>query len=244
MIDYKYTKINLLNAPQNYMYTLYQGSEFLDAYFQNRLESLKRLKTIKGRKNKLQLFLYSKATILIKDFLDKEISNDSLIPIIDWKCDIKFDYSYINDRLSTLSSFNMNNEIYTQSLLESLINNQLNKSDENLIKFWLDLLVQRFEVTKKIYKSYSVNFRKGNDRSDMVQLYWMFALSLILYFCATKKIKYMSTLLKVSDLLCSLDLELLNKSLPSQGLSLILLVELLSVKLLSKTIDEVDFEFI
>ena len=78
----------------------------------------------------------------------------------------------------------------------------------------------------------------------MVQLYWMFALSLILYFCATKKIKYMSTLLKVSDLLCSLDLELLNKSLPSQGLSLILLVELLSVKLLSKTIDEVDFEFI
>jgi len=244
MIDYKYTKINLLNAPQYYMYTLYQGSEFLDAYFQNRLESLKRLKTIKGRKDKLQLFLYFKATILIKDFLDKEISNDSLIPIIDWKCDIKFDYSYINDRLLALSSFNMNNEIYTQSLLESLLNNQLNKSDENLIKFWLDLLVQRFEVTKKIYKSYSVNFRKGNDRSDMVQLYWMFALSLILYFCATKKIKYMSTLLKVSDLLCSLDLELLNKSLPSQGLSLILLVELLSVKLLSKTIDEVDFEFI
>ena len=244
MIDYKYTKISLLNTPQNYMYTLYQGSEFLDAYFENRLESLKRLKIIKGRKNKLQLFLYSKATILIKDFLDKEISNDSLIPIIDWKCDIKFDYSYINDRLPTLSSFNINNEIYTQSLLESLINNQLNKSDENLIKFWLDLLVQRFEVTKKIYKSYSVNFRKGNDRSDMVELYWMFALSLILYFCATKKIKYMSTLLKVSDLLCSLDLELLNKSLPSQGLSLILLVELLSVKLLSKTIDEVDFEFI
>ena len=55
----------------------------------------------------------------------------------------------------------------------------------------------------------------------------------------------MSTLLKVSDLLCSLDEGLLNQSqgVSPQGLSLILLVELLSVKLLSKTIDEVNFEF-
>ena len=105
------------------------------------------------------------------------------------------------------------------------------------------MLVQRFEVTKKIYKNYHINFRKGEGESDVVQLYWLFALSLTLYFCATKKIKYINTLLKVSDLLCSLDDKLLSQSIPPQGLSLILLVELLSVKYLSKNIDGVNHEF-
>ncbi|MDB4027189.1 hypothetical protein N9505_07360 [Candidatus Thioglobus sp.] len=206
--------------------------------------NLKRLKQIKGRENKLQLFLFSKATIILKEFLDREAPNDSIKAIIDWKYDNKFHDSYIDNKLIALSSFNMNVEINSENLLISLINNQLNEGDENLSKFWLDLLVKRFEVTKKIYKSYPVNFCKGRGRHDIVQLYWMFALSLTLYFCATKNIKYISTLLKVSDLLCSLDDKLLNEGLPSQGLSLILLVELISVKLLSKTIDEVNFEFV
>ena len=247
MIDYKYTMVNRLKTPHTYMYTLYQGSEFIDAYFQNRVENLKRFKKIKGQKykNKLHIFLYSRAIIFLQDFLDRDFPNESLKASINWKDDIELDDSYVGDCTKVLSSFNVSSVVDSESLLTSLINTQLSKGSENLIKFWLDLLVQRFEVTQKIYKSYPVNFRKGEGESDIVQLYWMFALSLTLFFCATKRIKYMSTLLKVSDLLCSLDEGLLNQSqgVSPQGLSLILLVELLSVKLLSKTIDEVNFEF-
>ena len=46
MIDYEYTAINRLITPHKYMYTIYQGSEFLDIYFKNRLANLKRFKEI------------------------------------------------------------------------------------------------------------------------------------------------------------------------------------------------------
>ena len=116
------------------------------------------------------------------------------------------------------------------------------EDNNSLIKFWLDLIVQRFEVTKKIYESYPHNFRNGEGRSNIIQLYWMFALSLILFYCKTKNIKYLSTLLKVSDLLCSLDEKLLSDEIPAQGLSVILLVELLSVKILTRNINGVEIE--
>ena len=245
MIDYEYTAINRLITPHKYMYTIYQGSEFLDIYFKNRLANLKRFKEIKKKnyENKIYLFLCTEANTFLKEFLDREPTYESLKAIIDWKETCEIDKFNIDDEAQALSAFNINKKVNSESLLISLINNQLNKSNEKLIKFWLDLLVQRFEVTKKIYKNYHINFRKGEGESDVVQLYWLFALSLTLYFCATKKIKYINTLLKVSDLLCSLDDKLLSQSIPPQGLSLILLVELLSVKYLSKNIDGVNHEF-
>jgi len=103
--------------------------------------------------------------------------------------------------------------------------------------------VQKFEVTKKIYESYPIGFRKGEGRNDIIQLYWMFSVSLALFYRRSKNIKYLSTLIKVSDLLCSLDDNLLHREIPLQGLSTTLLVELLSVAELSEVIDEVNFEF-
>ena len=71
----------------------------------------------------------------------------------------------------------------------------------------------------------------------------MFALSLTLFYDSTKNIKYLSTLLKITDLLCSLDVDELLHKIPIKGLLSILVIELLSIKLLAKKIDEVDFDF-
>jgi len=251
MINYEYTEANRLDKPHKYMYTSYQGSDFLDAYFRDRLKYLKSFEKIKGGgyKNKVDLSLHSRATIILNIFIDKEFSDKFYEPLkvlIDWESRVKPDDSLVDNfdaNIMALSSFNIGNEIYSEKILISLLNSQLNKVDEILIKIWLDLLVQRFEVTKKVYESYPVNFRKGEGRNDIVRLYWLFALSLILFYCATKNIKYLNTLLKVTDLLCSLDEKSFNQNIPPQGLSLILLVEIFSVKSLSKTIDEVDFEF-
>jgi hypothetical protein len=251
MIVYEYSEVNRLDRPHKYMYTSYQGSNFLDAYFSDRLKHLKSFQQIKGGKykNKVDLFLHSRAAIVLKNFLDREFSDefDELLKaIIDWKISIKLDGSLVDNvdgNIIDLSSFNISSEVNSENLLVSLLSSQLNEGNESLIKFWLDLLVQRFEVTKKLYESYPVNFRKGEGRNDIVRIYWLFALSLSLFYCVTKSIKYLSTLLKVTDLLCSLEENPLNKNIPPQGLSLILLVELLGVKLLSKTIEEVDFEY-
>ena len=231
MINYEYTKIDRLNSPHKYMYTLYQGSEFLDVYFQDRI---KKITNLKNKKYKSQLFIYSRVNKFIEKILDKKFSKDPLKKKFGYRDTVKKNKIYKKDKSKILSSFSVNKAINSESLLLSLIDSQLNKKNNRLVKFWLDLLIQRFEVTKKIYFIYKVNFRKGEGDSNIISLYLMLAISLTLFFYSTKKIKYMNTLLKLSDLICSLDIKLLAKSIPSETISMILLIEILNIKIISR----------
>lgn len=235
MTNYDYTRINRLNSPHNYMYSSYQGNKFFDFYFQDRIKKIKSLQDRKYEKyhQKLQLFIYQRINNFLNKILAKRFSNDLLLKKLNYNIKKKNDF-YDQYKFKPLSSFNIKKEVEVKSLLFSLINSQLNQKNTKLVKFWLDLLIQRFEVTKKIFSNYKVNFRKGNGNSNMVFLYLMLAISLILFFCSTKKIKYMNTLLKVSDLICSLDTKHLVKCVPKDTLSLILLIELLNIKLILK----------
>jgi len=243
MINYEYTEVNLIDAPHKYMYTSYQGSDFLEAYFRERLKYLKSFKQTNSEKynNKIYLSIYPRVATVLKGFLESEFYNESLKTVVDLDASIKTD-SPSSDSIIDLSSFNIDNKINSKDLLVSLLNSQINKNNENLIKFWLDLLVQRFEVTKKLYESYPINFRKGEGENNIVHLYEIFAISLALFYSTTKNLKYLSTLLKVTDLLCSLGEKTLSKNISIQCFSLVLLVEVLSIKSLSKNIEEVDFE--
>ena len=233
-MNYDYTKINCLNSPHNYMYSSYQGSKFFDFYFQDRIKKIKSLQNINYEKyqQKLHQFIYPQVNKCLNKILVKKFSNDILLKKLNYN--IKKNVSYNQYQFKPLSSFSIKKEIEIKSLLFSLINLQLNQKNTNLVKFWLDLLIQRFEVTKKIFSSYKVNFRKGNGNSNIVSLYLMLAISLILFFCSTKKIKYMNTFLKLSDLICSLDTKCLVRFVPKDTLSLILLIEILNIKLILK----------
>jgi len=233
-MNYDYTKINRLNYPHNYMYSSYQGKKFFNFYFQDRIKKIKSLQNINYEKyqQKLHQFIYPQVNKYLNKILVKKFSNDILLKKLNYN--IKKNVSYNQYQFKPLSSFSIKKEIEIKSLLFSLINLQLNQKNTNLVKFWLDLLIQRFEVTKKIFPKYKVNFRKGYGNSNIVSLYLMLAISLILFFCSTKKIKYMNTLLKLSDLICSLDTKHLVKFVPKDTLSLILLIELLNIKLILK----------
>ncbi len=234
-MNYDYTKTNRLNSPNNYMYSAYQGNKFFDFYFKVRIKKIKSLQDKKYEKyqEKLQLFIYPRINKFLNKILVERFSNDLLLKKLNYNIKKKNDF-YDQYKCKPLSSFSIKKELETKSLLISLLNSQMNQKNTKLVKFWLDLLVQRFEVTKKIFSSYKVNFRKGNGNSNIPTHYLMLAISLILFFCSTKKIKYMSTLLKVSDLICSLTTEHLVKFVPKDTLSLILLIELFHIKLILK----------
>ena len=70
MKDYEYTEVNRIDSPHKYMYTSYQGSDFLDAYFKDRLKYLKSFEQVKwgGYKNKVDLSLQSRVTIHLNTF--------------------------------------------------------------------------------------------------------------------------------------------------------------------------------
>ena len=118
---------------------------------------------------------------------------------------------------------------------------QVDCDNYSLIKYWLDKLIQRFEVTKKIFEIYPKNFGKGKGKSSTVYLYWVFSLSLILHYDFTANVKYLNTAMKVVDLLCSLDEIQLVDNIPPESLTCIVLLELNGIKLLAENIGDISF---
>lgn len=96
-----------------------------------------------------------------------------------------------------------------------ILNPESNSSTEKLFISWiekfeldrfnnfdeLNLLLKRFEVTKRIYSRYDKNFRRI-DKNDFeeLKLYILFAYILTLAYAKSKKLPYLNSLLKVNDI--------------------------------------------
>lgn len=68
---------------------------------------------------------------------------------------------------------------------------------------WLERLVQRFEVTKRLYDSYDGRLRKPHGDCRDLRPYARLAGLLAGDVAASGDLKHLSTLLKLNDLLCS-----------------------------------------
>ena len=240
MNSYEYTEVNRLEKPHKYMYTSYLGAHFLSSYFNDRLKHIKRFqKKFKIRDNQsIYLYLYLEAkNILNIQPLKEVIELDNLGATVETSASNK------DLKIENLSSFNIKTNIDTELLLTSIVYTQVKLKKDELVKKWLDHLVQRFEVTKKIYIKYLEGFRKGEGATDNLRLYWLLSLSLALCYNNTKNIKYLNTLLKISDLLCSLETNVLANEIPLECLSMIIQLEIFYVRSISDKVERVSFDF-
>lgn len=93
----------------------------------------------------------------------------------------------------------------TDQLLESVFYNimDLGVGEPNL-RFWLEKLIKKFEVTKRLHKQYGNNFL-AIDRSEHKNygLYVRFAEILDVGYSTSKDLRMLSTLLKCVDTICS-----------------------------------------
>ena len=91
----------------------------------------------------------------------------------------------------------------TSILLKSWTDELHNKNEFD--SSGLNLLVKRFEVTKRIYNEYDTNFRPiGSKDYLVVSNYLRFAETLIAAYKVSGKKPYLNALLKVNDICCSL----------------------------------------
>ena len=148
---------------------------------------------------------------------------------------IKGEDDCLNNLVKDLEAFTLTSSVLSLDLLHALVAVQLNSVEHVNTRIWLDRLIQRYEVTKKLYELYPAGFRKGEGGNTSVRLYWLFALALCLFYVKTNEIKYLSTLLKLCDLLCSLPKKVLQGNVPENGLSIVLVAEVVSIQLLAKT---------
>lgn len=207
-MTYLYTQEDRLKFPHGYMYTPFGGSKFLDDYINNRLNVINRIDGCN--------YLRTDSEISLCQMLIKSVSDDI--------CDRRIsDEGRINcDQISE--------QINTNKLLKEIIEKQISGNYGGNVVLWLDKLVQRFEATKRLYDYYPPGFRKGYGEYQRIEQYWLMALALCLYYEKFKKIKYLSTQLKLTDLLCSQSTNQLNVGVPLRGFSLLIKLEVTYVR--------------
>ncbi len=240
-MNYPYSQINRLEEPHNYMYTPFQGMALFQSYQSSRLDVMHRRAAVERGSIEPDHMLVAYALPALEKLFDAASleGGKKFRALLESGSAKIFRQSKVEDgSLNGLAKgwgkLTTAEPVATLDLLHALIAVQLTNAQDANTKAWLDLLVQRFEVTKKIYETYPPSFRKGEGANTSVRLYWLFALALCLFYARSNEIKYLNTLLKVCDLLCSLPEHELHRHITEHGLSVILATEIASVQLLAE----------
>ena len=133
---------------------------------------------------------------LLKSQCSSFLSNDPIYILKtscrSWASSLQIE-SDIKDGIFILNTAKLLTEILSKLLL-----------DEISIGDRFNLLIKRFEVSKRIYEFYDKNIIKGNGSYTLLDNYLLFSLVLCLNYRSTSNFQYLSTLLKVNDLMLSI----------------------------------------
>lgn len=226
---------------QNYMYTPFEGTTLLNTYKFSRMLVINRqsMNSLIGQSPDRAL-LNSAVVLLNQLHNHRSLDNGTKFNFFLKKFnreEIGAEFcedSLLRELVSPLQFARITEPITTLELLHAIISAQLQANFIPETRFWIDKLVQRYEVTKKLYESYPPGFRSGNGKADSIRMYWLLALSLSLHFTRTNELKYLSTLLKVGDLLCSVPEGQLVDDIPRFGIEAVLGTELIGTEMLAK----------
>jgi hypothetical protein len=100
--------------------------------------------------------------------------------------------------------------IDTDKLLNSLIINSIENNKTLVVDNFIEKLIKKFEVSKKLYTNYSKDFKKKGRQYKFTQIYMKLSLLLTIEYIKKPNNRYLSTLLKLNDLISSSKLVLLE----------------------------------
>lgn len=206
-MSYPYAERNCLVEPHSYMYSPFQGAALLRGYFDARSAALRRHESRASPQSQTDRAILSLASA--------RLAGQPAAARGDIDGGVK-------QMARALGEFRTTGTVETQPLVLGLVAVALLDEPDREAAAWLDRLVQRFEVTKKLYQSYPPGFRAGAGSFDSLRLYWLFALALCLFQAGGRDLQYLSTLLKVCDLLCSIDPRSWDDGVPAAGLRLVI----------------------
>lgn len=201
---YFYTEKNLLEEPHNYMYSEFKGREFLENYYKNRIKLL--LTLVMGEEDQFST-------------LDQNIFNEANKILIKLKnSSLKIPDNLLPPSIGEVTPLNKivlpqpfpnAEKIETLKLLDALLYEYINE-ESSAKEIWLSRLIQRFEVTKKLKEYYLPGFRKSEGSYYKIRLYQLLSIVLAIAHSQSGQFQYLSTLLKVNDLLLSLPLKMFD----------------------------------
>jgi|TARA_B100000446_G_C10504378_1_gene324395 hypothetical protein len=165
-LEYSYANTDLLEFPQKYQMTPFEGREFLSSYEKNRqkiLDKIKNNQTVNSLSHTLKL--------LQKQFL------------IDIKSDQKIFVT--SNQLSSI-----------------LLRLQHQKETQQETKFIMALL-KKFEIKKRIFSEYDHELKENSTDFKILTNYILLAAICAKKFQDNSNPKFLNTLLKLNDTICS-----------------------------------------
>jgi hypothetical protein len=165
-LEYSYANADLLEFPQKYQMTPFEGREFLSSYEKNRqkiLDKIKNNQTVNSLSHTLEL--------LQKQFL------------IDIKSDQKIFVT--SNQLSSI-----------------LLRLQHQKETQQETKFIMALL-KKFEIKKRIFSEYDHELKENSTDFKILTNYILLAAICAKKFQDNSNPKFLNTLLKLNDTICS-----------------------------------------
>tara|TARA_B110000503_G_C7021782_1_gene360111 strand:+ start:354 stop:878 length:525 start_codon:yes stop_codon:yes gene_type:complete len=142
----------------------------------------------------------------------------------------KFIQSYFKSRNRSLKLIKNTKKIIIKDISNNnptiIILNKILKSKKFQARF--DILLKRFEVTKKIYDNYSIKFVRKSNNYSRIENYFQFGLILVKYYSIRKKKNYLNALLKLNDLLLSRSF--FNESIKFKDFEFLIIKELEFIK--------------
>jgi len=165
-LEYSYANTDLLEFPQKYQMTPFEGREFLSSYEKNRqkiLDKIKNNQTVNSLSHTLKL--------LQKQFL------------IDIKSDQKIFVT--GNQLSSI-----------------LLRLQHQKETQQETKFIMALL-KKFEIKKRIFSEYDHELKENSTDFKILTNYILLAAICAKKFQDNSNPKFLNTLLKLNDTICS-----------------------------------------
>lgn len=182
---YKYITENNLENRQDYMYSKFEGKDFIYSYFNT-------------RKN------------FISNFSNKDNINSTKYKIyVDYSKRILSDFkviqsNYMEDKeifFGKLSDKDFFIEEKLTSIIDKIIANDINFE----VYFYLSGLIKNFEVSKRVYEEYSYNFKaKNRENYKNIELYALLSLASIIFYTKSKNFKFLNSSLKLNDSLISI----------------------------------------
>jgi len=89
----------------------------------------------------------------------------------------------------------------TSVILLDAITNLINNKNEDFIT--IDKFIKKFEIKKLIFSKYDDNLQPISSEYSKIQNYLLLAIICVFKFKNSKNLKYLNTLLKLNDIICS-----------------------------------------
>ena len=127
--------------------------------------------------------------------------------LLEFKNKLPDDYISNNLENITISKLKENCKSKKSNLSINTFHFLLKKLNEKRIidnDIILNRIIQKFEVSKKINDLYSIDELKPIGNNKNIDIYILFGVLLINFYKMNKKLKYLNSILKLSDILCSL----------------------------------------